>query len=74
LLAEQWGAASRRLPSMISASCAASIARARDSLFELVACLDLAALIGVLDDAHAKAAHAEALRVRAMLVALLRRC
>ena len=49
-------------------------ARARDNLFELVACLDLAALIGVVDEAHAKAAHAEALRVRAMLVALLRRC
>jgi four helix bundle protein len=49
-------------------------ARARDSLFELVACVDLAALIGVIDDAHAKAAHSEALRVRAMLVALLRRC
>jgi four helix bundle protein len=49
-------------------------ARARDSLFELVACLDLAALIGAIDHAHERAAHAEAIRVRAMLVALLRRC
>jgi four helix bundle protein len=47
--------------------------RARDSLFELVGCLDVANVVGALDDEHAKAAHAVALRVRAMLVALLRR-
>jgi hypothetical protein len=48
--------------------------RARGSLFELAACLDLAALIGEIDHAHERAAHAEAIRARAMLVAPLRRC
>jgi hypothetical protein len=46
--------------------------RARDSLFELVAACDLAQLVGALDAAHAKTIAAHALRVRAMLVALLR--
>ena len=47
-------------------------ARARDSLFELVAAIDLAQLVGVIDAATAREIHALALRVRAMLVALLR--
>ena len=46
--------------------------RARDSLFELVAVIDLAQLVGVIDTAAAREIHALALRVRAMLVALLR--
>ena len=47
-------------------SCAATTRRRARSL-------DVANVVGTLDDEHAKAAHAVALRVRAMLVALLRR-
>jgi four helix bundle protein len=46
--------------------------RARDSLFELVAAIDLAQLVGACDAAKASEVTAHALRVRAMLVALLR--
>ena len=46
--------------------------RARDSLFELVSVVDLAQLVGAMDEAHAREVHDLALRVRAMLVALRR--
>ena len=45
-------------------------ARARDSLFELVAAIDLANVIGAIDVDRASEVHGLALRVRAMLVAL----
>ena len=47
--------------------------RARDSLFEPVSVIDLAQLVGAMDSAHQREVHDLALRVRAMLVALLRR-
>jgi four helix bundle protein len=46
--------------------------RARDSLFELVAAIDLASVVGAVDGDDAKAIHTIAVRVRAMLVALRR--
>ena len=47
-------------------------ARARDSLFQLVAAIELAAVIGAIDGACAREIHGYAVRVRAMLVALMR--
>jgi hypothetical protein len=44
--------------------------RARDSLFELVAAIDLANVLGAIDAERAREVHSLALRVRAMLVAL----
>ena len=46
--------------------------RARDSLFEVVAAVDLAHVVGACDAAKAREVTDLALRVRAMLVALLR--
>ena len=46
--------------------------RARNSLFELVGCVDLASRTGAMRREDARAVHELALRVRAMLVALLR--
>ena len=64
---------SEGLPSDRPAMRKAYFERARDSLFELVSVIDLAQLVGAMDAAHQREVHDLALRVRAMLVALLRR-